>query len=159
MLQKILLIAQSILLLNPNSTPLVEPNEMNVLSDFTFHFFKKSVEPDMNNSVFNSLPFLSFTAELTILLFLTFSVQHFFFSIFNFVSSVGCLHKSSSLCLFYLQSVAIILSCLGMTIGTAYLYYPINETACFLNFPLIAWLTLASSVNIYVWLNNKEKGE
>ncbi|XP_071828729.1 translocator protein-like [Apostichopus japonicus] len=55
-------------------------------------------------------------------------------------------------------SVAIILSCLGMTIGTAYLYYPINETACFLNFPLIAWLTLASSVNIYVWLNNKEKG-
>lgn len=55
-------------------------------------------------------------------------------------------------------SVAIILSYLGMTCMTTYMYWPINQTASYLMFPLIGWLCLASSVNVYVWLNNKDKG-
>nr|XP_054754703.1 translocator protein-like [Lytechinus pictus] len=53
-------------------------------------------------------------------------------------------------------SVAIILAYSGLSCVNVALFYPINRTASMLLIPLLGWLSIASSVNIYTWLNNRE---
>ncbi|XP_071479575.1 translocator protein-like [Diadema antillarum] len=54
-------------------------------------------------------------------------------------------------------SVAIIIAYGGVTGVTTYLFHPINRTASMLLFPLLGWISLASSINIYTWLYNREE--
>ncbi|XP_072046194.1 translocator protein-like [Amphiura filiformis] len=53
----------------------------------------------------------------------------------------------------------VIVAYLGVTGLTAYSFWSINKTASYLLFPLMGWLSLASSICIYTWQNNKEKSE
>ncbi|XP_078000461.1 translocator protein-like [Glandiceps talaboti] len=41
--------------------------------------------------------------------------------------------------------------------GCMYLFHPINKTATYLLAPLLGWVTLASTLNIWIWKNNKDK--
>ena len=55
------------------------------------------------------------------------------------------------------QAVIEILMYLGATGATAYMFWPISQTASKLLFPLLGWISLASSLTIGVWFKNKDK--
>ena len=81
---------------------------------------------------------------------------------FVYCFSYFCAHKlyrcsSHSAFVHLTQSSIEILMYLGVTGVTTYLFWPINQTASKLLFPLLGWATLASSLNIGVWLKNKDK--
>ncbi|XP_038047092.1 translocator protein-like [Patiria miniata] len=50
-----------------------------------------------------------------------------------------------------------ILMYLGVTGATAYLFWPVNQTASKLLFPLLGWISLASTLTIGVLVKNKDK--
>ncbi|XP_033629261.1 translocator protein-like [Asterias rubens] len=60
---------------------------------------------------------------------------------------------------FHLKGLAVIeiLMYLGATGATAYMFWPISQTASKLLFPLLGWISLASSLTIGVWFKNKDK--
>ncbi|XP_013383795.1 translocator protein isoform X2 [Lingula anatina] len=43
----------------------------------------------------------------------------------------------------------------GCVAGCIYMFWGINKNASYLMMPYLAWLCLASSINIWVWMNNK----
>jgi len=47
-----------------------------------------------------------------------------------------------------------ILALWGCIAGTIYSFWPINKTAAYLLMPYLAWVTYASTINLYVWINN-----
>jgi len=46
----------------------------------------------------------------------------------------------------------------GTAAATAYNFYPINKTACYLMIPYMAWLSLASAITFWIWRNNPDAG-
>lgn len=43
----------------------------------------------------------------------------------------------------------------GTIAGCIYTFYPINKTASYLMIPYLVWASLATALNINIWLNNK----
>ncbi|KAI8913777.1 translocator protein [Powellomyces hirtus] len=52
-----------------------------------------------------------------------------------------------------------IVALLGMIVATAIEFGKIDKVAGYLMWPYIAWVSYASSISIYVWLNNTTKGK
>jgi len=44
----------------------------------------------------------------------------------------------------------------GTIMGCIYTFHSVNKTASYLMMPYMAWVTLATTLNYYVWRNNKE---